>query len=131
MKDGAVLANAGHFNVEVDVEGLEKLAVEAHEQRHNIMGYKLPNGRRISVIAEGRLVNLASGDGQPAEIMDTSFAIQALSARYLAENTVEGKLVKVPAEIDAEVARRKLAFEGYAIDTLTAEQKKYLDSWAV
>jgi adenosylhomocysteinase len=133
MKDGAILANAGHFNVEIDMEGLEKIAGEIKEQRQNIMGYKLANGKWISVLAEGRLVNLASGDGHPAEIMDTSFAIQALSARYIAEHHkgLDGKIIKVPAEIDAEVARRKLAFEGYEVDVLSEEQKKYLDSWAV
>jgi adenosylhomocysteinase len=133
MKDGAILANAGHFNVEVDVEGLGRIAVEAKEQKPNIMGYTLANGNTLSVLADGRLVNLASGDGHPAEIMDTSFAIQALSARYLVENegALTGKIIKVPEVIDAEVARRKLAFAGYQIDSLTEEQRKYLDSWAV
>ena len=128
MKDGAILTNAGHFNVEVDMQALEKYAVSKYEARHNIDGYKLPNGRTVFVIAEGRLVNLASGDGHPAEIMDMSFAIQALSARYLAQNC--GKLVPgvyaVPRQIDEDVARRKLAAMGVAIDELTQEQRDYL-----
>jgi adenosylhomocysteinase len=117
--------------VEVDVKTLKKIAVEAAEQRNNIMGYKLSNGRRLSVLAEGRLVNLASGDGHPAEIMDTSFAIQALSARYLVEKGATKKINQIPEEIDREVALRKLNFEGYKIDTLTAAQKEYLNSWNV
>ena len=131
MKDGAICCNAGHFDVEVDVAGLRKMAVEAAPARNNIMGYKLENGRKIYVIAEGRLVNLAAGDGHPAEIMDMSFAIQALSARYLVEHRdmprKAGEMVHdVPREIDEEVARRKLGYWGCAIDTLTPEQHKYL-----
>ncbi|MCL2056513.1 MAG: adenosylhomocysteinase [Oscillospiraceae bacterium] len=131
MKDGAVLCNAGHFDVEVDVAGLREIAVEITEQKRNIMGYKLQNGRTLSVLAEGRLVNLAAGDGHPAEVMDMSFAIQASCARYLAENrgNIKSMLNQVPKEIDMEVARRKLAFDGYRIDSLTAAQKDYLDSW--
>jgi adenosylhomocysteinase len=131
MKDGAILCNAGHFDLEVDVKTIEKIAVEATEQRKNIMGYKLSNGRRLSVLAEGRLVNIASGDGHPAEIMDMSFAIQALSARHLVKKGVAQKLNPVPEEIDMEVALRKLSFEGCKIDTLTAAQKEYLNSWSV
>lgn len=128
MKDGAILTNAGHFNVEVDMAALEAYAESSYEARHNIQGYKLPNGRTVFAIAEGRLVNLASGDGHPAEIMDMSFAIQALSARYLAEN--RGQLAPgtypVPREIDEAVARRKLDTLGVAIDTLTQAQRDYL-----
>ena len=128
MKDGAVLSNAGHFDVEVDMAGLRELAQESYEARNNIQGYRLPNGRTVFAIAEGRLVNIAAGDGHPAEIMDMSFAIQALSARYLAEN--RGKLrpgvVAVPAEIDCAVAYKKLETLGVSIDTLSAEQKVYL-----
>ncbi len=133
MKDGAIMCNAGHFNVEVDVAGLERIAVKKQEQRANIMGYLLPNGRWVYVIAEGRLVNLAAGDGHPAEIMDMSFAIQALSARYIADNKgkTDSMIVNVPEEIDREVARRKLAFWGLETDTLTPEQEKYLNSWNV
>ena len=131
MKDGAICCNAGHFDVEVDVAGLKEMAVEAKPARHNIMGYRLENGHKIYVIAEGRLVNLAAGDGHPAEIMDMSFAIQALSARYLVEHRdlprKRGAMVHdVPREIDEEVARRKLAYWGCAIDILTPEQHKYL-----
>ena len=133
MKEGAILCNAGHFDVEVDVKGLRELAVEAAEARNNIMGYTLPNGKHIYVLAEGRLVNLAAGDGHPAEIMDMSFAIQALSARYLIENEgrLTEKLIDVPREVDLEVARRKLSFLGIEIDRLTPEQEAYLNSSAV
>lgn len=131
MKEGAILCNAGHFDVEVDVECLRRISVESKEQKRNIMGYKLPNGKWISVLAEGRLVNLAAGDGHPAEIMDMSFSIQALCARHLAVNGVTEKINPVPEEIDMEVARRKLAFEGYGIDSLTETQEKYLNSWNI
>ena len=128
MKDGAILCNAGHFNVEVDVEGLEKVAVEKREMRKNICGYRMSNGRWLYLLAEGRLVNLAAGDGHPAEIMDMSFAIQALSAEYLARKSgeISEKLVKVPAEIDRRVALMELEFMGKSIDTLTESQKAYL-----
>ena len=124
MKDGAILTNAGHFDVEVDMAGLEKLAVEKYEARHNIQGYVLPSGKTLFTIAEGRLVNLAAGDGHPAEIMDMSFAVQALSAEYLAQN--RGKLqpgvIPVPRELDEAVARRKLSAMGVEIDALSREQ---------
>ena len=132
MKDGAICCNAGHFDCEVDVAGLAKLAVEAKPARRNIMGYTLPDGRKIYIIAEGRLVNLAAGDGHPAEIMDMSFAIQALSARWLVANCdrlprEKGRMaIDVPEEIDRIVAQRKLASWGCEIDTLTPEQHRYL-----
>ena len=132
MKDGAICCNAGHFDVEVAVADLRKMAVRAFPARNNIEGFVLENGRTIYVIAEGRLVNLAAGDGHPAEIMDMSFAIQALSARYLVENrgTIcrePGRLLNnVPVEIDSLVARMKLADWGITIDTLTPAQHKYL-----
>ena len=133
MKDGAILCNAGHFDCEVDVAGLKRICVESFPARNNIEGYKLSNGRTLYVIGEGRLVNLAAGDGHPAEIMDMSFAIQAMSAEYLVKN--KGKLtdmiIDVPKEIDNEVARAKLRFLGCDIDTLTEEQQKYLSSWNV
>ena len=133
MKDGAILCNAGHFDVEVDVKTLREIAVEVKEAKNNIMGYKLRNGNTLYVIAEGRLVNLAAGDGHPAEIMDMSFAIQALSALYIVEN--EGKfddnVVYVPESVDAKVAELKLKFWGFEIDKLTEEQDKYLNSWSV
>ena len=128
MKDGAILTNAGHFDVEVDMAGLEKLAVEKYEARHNIQGYVLPSGKTLFTIAEGRLVNLAAGDGHPAEIMDMSFAVQALSAEYLAKN--RGKLqpgvIPVPRELDEAVARRKLSAMGVEIDSLSQAQAAYL-----
>ena len=132
MKDGAICCNAGHFDVEVDVAALKKMAVEAKPARRDIMGYKLQNGNTIYILAEGRLVNLAAGDGHPAEIMDMSFAIQALSAKYLVENRAvisrtPGNMVnEVPKSIDLEVARRELASWGCEIDTLTPEQHLYL-----
>lgn len=133
MRDGAIMCNAGHFNVEVNFDALEKIAVKKEPQKDNIMGYTLPNGNRIYLIAEGRLVNLAAGDGHPAEIMDMSFAIQAMSARHIAKNakSFEEMIVNVPVEIDNEMARRKLKSYGCSIDTLTAEQEKYLNSWNV
>ena len=133
MKDGAILCNAGHFDCEVDVAGLKRICVESFPARNNIEGYKLSNGRTLYVIGEGRLVNLAAGDGHPAEIMDMSFAIQAMSAEYLVKN--KGKLsdmiIDVPKEIDREVALNKLRFLGIEIDKLTPEQEKYLSSWNV
>ena len=129
MKEGAILCNAGHFDCEIDMAGLREIAVESREMRKNIMGYKLPSGQWIFVLAEGRLVNLAAGDGHPAEIMDMSFAIQALSAKYLVEYGKEmtEMLIDVPVEIDEDVAARKLRFMGKEIDTLTAEQEAYLN----
>ena len=128
MRDGAILSNAGHFNVEIDMDALEKMAVRKYTARHNITAYVMPDGRELFVLGEGRLVNLACGDGHPAEIMDMSFAIQALSAEYLAKNA--GKLpcapLTVPREIDEAVARRKLASLGVEIDTMTTEQKDYM-----
>ena len=128
MRDGAILSNAGHFNVEIDMEALEKMAVRKYTARHNITAYVMPDGRELFVLGEGRLVNLACGDGHPAEIMDMSFAIQALSAEYLAKNA--GKLpcapLTVPREVDEAVARRKLASLGVEIDTMTTEQKDYM-----
>ena len=128
MKDGAILSNAGHFDVEVDMAGLEALAVEKYEARHNIQAYVLPNGKTLFTIAEGRLVNLAAADGHPAEIMDMSFAIQALSAEYLVRRRAELKpgVIPVPRELDEAVARRKLAAMGVEIDTLSAAQAEYL-----
>jgi adenosylhomocysteinase len=130
MKDGAILCNAGHFNVEIDVNWLDTNSPK-REEKPNIMGYTLENGRSIFVLAEGRLVNLASGDGHPVEIMDMSFAIQALSAKFLAENYTKMKpgVIPVPEAIDAEVAWRKLNACDRSIDKLTLAQEKYLSSW--
>ncbi len=128
MKDGAILANAGHFDVEVDIAGLREMAGEGYDARNNIRGYRLPNGRTLFVLAEGRLVNIAAGDGHPAEIMDMSFAIQALSAEYLVKNRgdLAPGVVPVPREIDLRVARKKLETLGVSIDVLTAQQREYL-----
>ncbi|MDD6090192.1 MAG: adenosylhomocysteinase [Candidatus Limivicinus sp.] len=128
MKDGAILTNAGHFDVEVDMAGLEKLAVRKYEARHNIQGYVLPGGKTLFTIAEGRLVNLAAGDGHPAEIMDMSFAVQALSAEYLARHGrgLAPDVIAFPHELDLAVARRKLKAMGVEIDSLSSEQAEYL-----
>ncbi len=128
MHEGAILSNAGHFDVEVDMAGLRKIAVRTFEARKNITGYTLPNGVTIYVIGEGRLVNLAAGDGHPAEIMDMSFAIQALSAKWLIEHrgSVTSVLNNVPREVDLAVASQKLASMQIEIDTLTEEQRRYL-----
>lgn len=132
LRDGAILCNAGHFDVEVAVAKLKEYAVKESPARNNITGYTLPDGRIVYVIAGGRLVNLAAGDGHPAEIMDMSFAIQALSAKYLADNrkTVvrePGRMLNnVPESIDNEVARRKLSSWSVEIDSLTPAQHRYL-----
>ena len=132
MKDGAICCNAGHFDCEVSVKQLKKIAESEKPARQNIQEYQLPGGKRIYILAEGRLVNLAAGDGHPAEIMDMSFAIQALSAKYLVDNRFSlsrepgSMLHNVPAEIDREVALRKLADWGITIDSLTEKQRIYL-----
>ncbi len=127
MKDGAILCNAGHFDVEIDMAYLNAHAVDKKLQRQNITGYTLDGKKWIYVLAEGRLVNLAAGDGHPAEIMDMSFAIQALSAKYLVEHQhdLTEKLIAVPKEVDMDVAHRKLNFLGISIDSLSEEQSRY------
>ena len=133
MKDNAVLCNAGHFDCEVDVKWLRENAVKAETRRENIVGYTLHNGRTLNVLGEGRLVNLACGIGHPAEIMDMSFSVQALSLKWLLDhrNTLEKKLYNVPDEIDDDIGRNKLRAMGLAIDALTPEQEKYLAGWSV
>ncbi len=128
MKDGVLLANAGHFDVEIDKVALTAAAVRVFERKPNIMGYEMKDGRVLNLLAEGRLVNLAAGNGHPAEIMDMSFAIQAKSLEYLYKNrdALKPRVYRVPAEIDEEVARRKLSGIGLSIDSLTAEQRAYL-----
>ena len=128
MKNGAILCNAGHFDCEVDMAGLRKMALSTIDQRQNIVGYEVRKGVFVYVLGEGRLVNLACGDGHPAEIMDMSFAIQALSAKYLVEHKddIKEKLIKVPREVDLMVAERKLNSLGVEIDHLTQEQQNYL-----
>ena len=131
MKDNAILCNSGHFDCEVDVKRLAELSVERFPRRENIEGFRLPDGRTLNVLAEGRLVNLAAGNGHPAEIMDMSFAVQALSLEWLAKHAgqLEKRVYNVPDEIDDQIGRVKLAAMGLAIDTLTPEQKEYLAGW--
>ncbi len=131
MKDGVIVCNSGHFNVEIDLEALEKMAVSRRMIREFVEEFTLPEGKRIYVLGEGRLINLAAAEGHPSSVMDMSFANQALSAEYMAKN--HGQLKKqvygVPRDIDQEIARLKLASMGIVIDSLTAEQEKYLNSW--
>ncbi len=131
MKNNAFLTNAGHFDCEVDVAALAELAVKQEERRDNIVGYTLPDGRVLNVIGAGRLVNLAAGNGHPAEIMDMSFAVQALALEWLVRHKdgLEKKVYQVPAQIDDEIGRVKLAAMGLSIDTLTDEQRAYLNGW--
>ena len=133
MKNNAFLSNAGHFNVEVNAEELAEMAVRVYPRRDGILGYELPDGRTLNLLAEGRLVNLASGNGHPAEIMDMSFAIQCMSLRYLMEHRdgMNPDLYEVPAEIDDLVSRIKLDAMGLKVDTLTEEQVRYLNGWEV
>ena len=131
MKDGAVLANTGHFNVEIDIPALRALATDTRTLRQFVDEFRLEDGRRLYLIADGRLVNLAAAEGHPAQVMDMSFANQALSAEYMVANaaSLERRVYPVPEEIDKEIARLKLATMGIAIDELTEEQAKYLASW--
>ena len=131
MKDQAILANSGHFNVEIDIPGLEDLTVETKEVQNNVREHRMRDGRRLYLLAEGRLVNLAAAYGHPPEVMDMSFANQALSVRYLALNgkSLERRVYPVPVEIDQRVAKLKLAAMGIEIEKLTDEQKSYLHSW--
>lgn len=131
MKDGAIVCNSGHFNVELDIPALEKLSKKKRQIRPGVDEYTLRNGRRVSLLGEGRLVNLATAEGHPSSVMDMSFANQALGAEYIVKNhkTLEKKVYPVPPAIDKEIARLKLAGMGMAIDKLTKEQEKYLASW--
>lgn len=131
MKSGAILANSGHFNVEIDVKGLEKLSRKKRKIRENVEEYELSNGKKIYLLAQGRLINLAAAEGHPSEVMDMSFSIQVLVAEWLKKvgRNLEPKVYRVPEEIDKKVARLKLAAIGIKIDKLTKEQKKYLESW--
>jgi adenosylhomocysteinase len=133
MKDGAVLANAGHFNVEISLQDLEKLSKNNYEIRKNVKVYVLQDGRRIYLLAEGRLVNLVAAEGHPSEVMDMSFSLQALSVKYLVENKDQLKVAvhEVPEDIDRLVATLKLKAMGINIEKLTEEQEKYLKSWAL
>jgi len=131
MKDGAILANSGHFNVEINIPALREISVEVRSPREHVSQYFLPNGRCLALLAEGRLVNLAAAEGHPASVMDMSFANQALGVEYLLKNAdiLENKVYPIPREIDMEIARLKLASMGIEIDTLTPEQERYLRSW--
>ncbi len=130
MRDGAIVANSGHFNVEIDIPGLEKIAVEKRANvRENVDQYVLANGHRINLLGEGRLINLAAAEGHPASVMDMSFAVQALTTEYAVKNTLKIGVHPVPPEIDEYVSRLKLAAFGLSIDVLTPEQVEYLKSW--
>ncbi len=131
MKDGAIVCNSGHFNVEIDIPALERLARRRKMVREGVEQFLLPNGRRINLLGEGRLVNLALAEGHPSSVMDMSFANQALSVEYLVKHgrSLKNQVYPVPAAIDKEIARLKLAAIGVSIDRLTKEQEKYLASW--
>jgi adenosylhomocysteinase len=131
MKDGAIVSNSGHFNVEVNIPALEDMSVDKRLVRPFVEQYELKDGRRINLLAEGRLINLAAAEGHPASVMDMSFANQALAAEYMVKNAdkLEKKVYSVPEEIDNEIARLKLDSMGVKIDVLTDEQVKYLNSW--
>lgn len=131
MKDGAIVSNSGHFNVEIDIDALERMSISKREIRPFVEEYTLKDGRRIYLLAQGRLVNLASAEGHPASVMDMSFANQALSAEYILKKgrELEKTVYRVPEEIDMQVARLKLRSMGVEIDELTSEQVKYLSSW--
>ncbi len=131
MKEGAILANTGHFNVEINVNDLEELAVQKSEIKENVVEYRMKDGRKLYLLSEGRLVNLAAAYGHPPEVMDMSFANQALCVRYIVENheTLRNEVYPVPRDIDEEVAQLKLKSMGVEVEELTEEQKKYLSSW--
>ena len=131
MKDGAIVSNTGHFNVEIEIPALRELAVQTREARTFVEEFTLADGRRIYLLADGRLVNLSAAEGHPAQVMDMSFANQALSAEYVVQHAgeLERKVYVVPTEIDEEIARLKLETMGVDIDTLTEEQARYLASW--
>ena len=131
MKDGAILANSGHFNSEINLKALDELAQSVRQARPSVQEYRLADSRRLFLLGEGRLINLAAAEGHPAAVMDMSFANQALCSEFIARNaaSLEKKVYDVPLEIDREVARLKLRAMGIAIDTLTEEQRRYLSSW--
>ena len=134
MKNDVLLCNAGHFDVEVSVRELREMADSVFERRANITGYRLPDGRVLNVLGEGRLVNLAAGNGHPAEIMDMSFGLQALCVEFAARHgggLSAGAVIDVPRELDEEIARLKLASMGVSIDALTEAQRSYLNGWTV
>jgi adenosylhomocysteinase len=131
LRDGAILANTGHFNVEIDIPALAELAVERRPARENVEAFELADGRTLYLVADGRLVNLSAAEGHPAAVMDMSFANQALAAEYVVKNadSLEPRVYDVPEDIDREIARLKLESMDIEIDRLTEEQAKYLASW--
>jgi adenosylhomocysteinase len=131
MKDGAIVCNSGHFNVEIDIAALEEMSVSKRSIRPMVEEYITKDGRRITLLGEGRLINLASAEGHPSSVMDMSFANQALASEFLVKNGkgLTKQVYKLPADVDNEIARLKLESMGIRIDTLTAEQKHYLASW--
>jgi adenosylhomocysteinase len=132
MKDGAIVANSGHFNVEIDIPALERMSSSRRTVRPFVEEFKVSGGRRVYLLGEGRLINLAAAEGHPAMVMDMSFANQALSVEHLKKNlrSLKREVYKVPDEIDREVSRLKLASMGIAIDVPTSEQRKYMASWS-
>jgi len=132
MKDGAILSNSGHFNVEIDIPGLEEQAKGKRRVREFVDEYTMKDGRRIFLLGEGRLINLAAAEGHPAAVMDMSFANQALATEYMLRNMkkLENRVYDVPEDIDREIARLKLATLGFRVDMLSADQEKYLRSWS-
>ena len=131
MKDGAIIANSGHFNVEINIKALESMSESRRSIRESVEEFRLMDGRKLYLLAEGRLINLAAAEGHPASVMDMSFANQALTLEYLAkqDRPLPPDVYNIPEEIDKEVARLKLASMGIQIDVLTEEQAKYLSSW--
>jgi adenosylhomocysteinase len=132
MKDGAIISNSGHFNVEIDIPGLEKMSSSKRTTRNFVDEYSLKDGRKINLLGDGRLINLAAAEGHPASVMDMSFADQALSVEYMVKNakTLEKRVYKVPDELDKRVAKLKLESMGIKIDKLTPEQEEYLAGWS-
>jgi adenosylhomocysteinase len=132
MKDGAIVCNSGHFNDELDIDGIKRLSKGMNVPRNFVEQYELHDGRKICILADGRLVNLAAAEGHPPSVMDMSFANQAMAAGFIAQNykTMEKKVYDVPVEIDEEVASLKLSSMGIEIDVLTPEQVKYMASWS-
>jgi len=133
MKDGAMICNSGHFDIEIDLKALGAKATEVKEMRNFTQQYQLKNGKSIVVLGEGRLINLAAAEGHPSAVMDMSFANQALACEYLVQNKgkLEAGLHSIPQEIDQEIARLKLQAMGIAIDSLTPEQEDYINSWTI
>ena len=133
MKNGAIIANSGHFNVEIDIESLEQMSKSSQQARPFVKEYLLKDGRRLYLLGEGRLINLAAAEGHPSAVMDMSFANQALSVEYLGNNShsLERKVIPVPRNIDEKIGRMKLQAMGISIDSLTEDQQQYLASWDI